>query len=299
MVEMVPQTTFAVRRSGETGWRLLSWDCEPDDLDRRLEEMGMTQLERRFVGTSHVRPGLEGYFTASHALRAGWQRDWDSDLWFPIDEALPRLPGEPTGVTEVYLSLRRIMFGGVFLTVRAGDRIGECYICDVEDSLVMLARFTKILADGGQPHAPLANRNKAHFIVQDLPDRPGMVRFYCKPYQVVFEQEILIDCVTRRADLTVQFRELTRAIANHPNLAHHWICHADLRSDAYGRVADAADAEWERGVLGGTHADDWNAQQDYCAARISAEVPLPDYGVQLAARYREMLRTLEIPDDWR
>jgi hypothetical protein len=95
-----------------------------------------------------------------------------------------------------------------------------------------------------------------------------------------------------------QFRALAGAIANHPNLGHHFVSHCCLPDAEYESVTAAAEAEWKRGVEGGRYPDDFDAEEEFTASRLAAGVSLPPECARLADQYRTMLRTLEIPGEW-
>jgi hypothetical protein len=107
----------------------------------------------------------------------------------------------------------------------------------------------------------------------------------------------LIDVLTDREKLVEQFRGLATAIGDHPNLGHHFLCHGALPEGEYERVYETAEREWQEGVQQGRFADDYDAENEFCASKL-AGVPLPADCARLTEQYRAMLRTLEIPQEW-
>ncbi|WP_202306156.1 hypothetical protein [Mesorhizobium sp. L-8-10] len=290
---LLDETVFAVRNENAPGWQMLAWECEPEDLPRRLAASGLDKREHRLVGAAQVAVEFVRQLVVEKALKAGWHQDWSSETWFPMDQPLPRLPGIPVPA-DVSLSLRSIVYGWICIAVEAHGKRLDLQIDDIHDSLVTFVRFIQILAAGGEPHAALAERATAHFVVQDGPD-PHLCRFYLEVRRNG-EAEI-IDAITDREALLRQFRSLSTAIANHPCFAHHYVCHCCLNDAEYERASDAADSEWQDGVKAGQFPDDWDAAQEFAAARIVAEVPLPEDCALLADEERMMLRALAVPLD--
>lgn len=265
----------------------------PQEVAFHLAVQGFGHVERQIVATSFVRSGFTGHFSAEKARRNGWQKLWNSDRWFPVEEPLPRLPGSPVQ-SEVTITLRSIMYGWINLLVESRGLRLDLSICELGDSLVSLARFVGILVAGGAPHAALANRATSHWIVQDH-DIPGRCRFYLNVSQE--QQHCAIDAVVEREQLVTQFRNLTAAIADHPHLAHQFLCWGQ-HSDAYEKEADAAEFEWRRGIHEGRYPDDHEAWERFELEWIAARVPLLVESRKYADRYKAMLRTLEIPKEW-
>jgi hypothetical protein len=298
-------TVFAVRNRVARGWRMIAWECDRKDLQRRLAESEINGLEYRFVGTAEVprqlerrfafrRDGWVDRFVIERALKAGWHQDLESAAWFPIDEPLSRLPGAPVQ-RYASLSLKSIMYGAIGIAVEADGKELDLWIDDVGDSLVLFVRFVQILAAGGEPHAALADRATAHFIVQNGP-HPHLCRIHVEVRSDGEPQ--VIDVMTDRDELIQQFRSLSTAIADHAWFAHHYFCYCCLPDAEYERASRAAELEWERSVKEVRVLDDCNAREEFVAARIANGVPLPDDCARLAEEGREMLRSLQIPKEW-
>lgn len=66
----------------------------------------------------------------------------------------------------------------------------------------------------------------------------------------------------------------------------------------YDCVGDAAELEWKEGVKSGQLPDDFDAEEQFVAARIVAEVSLPEDCAREANEQQEMLRSLQIPMKW-
>jgi hypothetical protein len=274
-----PETVIAVRNHGGPGWQMLSLECSRQDLARRAAEIGLGDVEYRLVST----------------YNGGWHRDRETGAWFPIEEPLPGLPGTPVHA-EVSLHLKSIAYGWIAFAVEAGGVTLDLAIDDLLDSLVLWVRFVQVLAAGGEPHANLANRVEALFVVQNGPSA-HLCRLSIESRDVEGEAQT-IDVLTDRQKLLQEFCDLMTAIAEHPNFAHHFSSFAGLPDDEANRVDGAAELEWAEGVKEGRFPDDFDAQEEFAAARIAAEVVLPDDYAEFAEKERAMLRSLEIPDEW-
>ena len=147
------------------------------------------------------------------------------------------------------------------------------------------------------PTLPLADGN-SRFLVQNGPN-PNQCRLYVGG-QIDRNNftKTSFDILTDRAKLVQQFRNLVRSIADHPAFAHLFVCHACLPHDEYNRVGDAAELEWKEGVKSGILPDDFEAEEQFVAARIVAEVLLPEDCAREANEQQEMLRSLQIPMRW-
>jgi hypothetical protein len=291
-----PLTAIAVRNSSGPGWRLVELDCELQDLSRRVAESQLDEQEYRLVGNGHAAPEYRERFLIDHARRGGWHQDRETGAWFPIEEPLSELLGTPVYV-DVSLSLKSIMYGWITIVVGAGGKELTLWIDDIEDSLVLLVRFTQVLAADGAPHAALADRATAHFVVQDGP-ATHLCRFHIESYDEAAGRTETIDVLTDRRELVRHFRNLAAAIADHPFFSHHFVCHCCLPDAEYDRVSDVAELEWAIGVHAGRFPDDFDVQEQFVAARIASEVTLPDGCAEVAREEQAMLRSLESPGDW-
>lgn len=291
--DMVPYCTVALRGLDKSGWRMLSLDCEPEDIATRLAQQGLGGAGHRLVRHIYVPRGSDGNLGATRGWRAGWDEISGTDLWLPIDEPLPPSLGTPVPA-PVTLTLGQILYGSIYFTVRLGAQQIELVVDDIEDSLILFARFVRILTQGGTPHAWLANSACAHFKAIDAGG--GACRLQIR--LIGYQREEMIDVITDKASLAAAFRGLARAIADHPCFAHMWLCHCCLPNEDYERVSDTAEADWKQGVGEGRYPDDWEAEQLFTAERITAGIPLSEELSQFAAKYRQMLRTLEIPPGW-
>lgn len=266
---------------------------EPEDVEGHLA--GADVAERKLVGVGRGHLDRFDSLLTHLAARNGWQRSEVDDHWYPIEEPLPALPGSPAPA-DVRISLESILFGGINVALEINDARLDLNINDYDDELIFLARFVRTLAAGGEPHATLSDRTYSHFVVQNSPV-PGMCRLYVNALPEAALERRVFDVLTDREKLVIQFRQLTTAIADHPWFAHLQICHCCLPEADYDRALDLAEAEWGAGVADGRWPDDIDAKEAFEAAKLVAEVSLPPECGRLAAKYRTMLRSLEIPED--
>lgn len=291
-MDLTPRTVVAVRDDPQSAWRMVRLACTLEDLSQCLAGQGLSDAEKRLVYTGHV-PADRFDHIPYWGLR-GWSRVDDSDRWLPVDEPLPI--NLPTSVeADLGLSLISIMSGYIVMSLEANGERAETVFDDVIDDLALFVRFVQVLAAGGQPHAALTDRAGSIFVVQNLPQSD-----LCQFHAMIFCSELprLINIAIERRKLVQRFRMLADAIADHPNLAHHFICHICLPDQDYGRVDHLAQAEWERGVSEGRWPDDYDAEDAFVASRLTADLPLAPECEALASTYRAMLRTLEIPGDF-
>lgn len=289
---MAHETIFAVRTP--VGWRMFAWECQPDDVDAKLIDEGMGGLEWRLLTHHHIRQGLHSHFTNTYSLRNGWHREPGTENWFPMEEPLPRIPGSPIK-SSVAISLEMICHG-IHWSVEAGGHKIRSFLDELDDSLTLWVRFVQILESGGAPHAALCSSGPTHVVIQAEAEA-GMCRLYVLDHQG--EQTEKIDVVVERKKLIQAFRGFLAEIADHPCLAHSYLCCGDFPDELYEPACDAADADWESAVKEGRFSpDDWDAERDFVERRIAARLPLTEKLAPIVERYQAMLRTLAIPDGW-
>ena len=296
LLSPLPQAILAVRDAAKSSWRMLALECELADLPEQIAKLGLAASEKRFVGASYVALDRWDSFIVEKALKRGWHQGAQGDAWFPVEEPLPLVAGSPVRA-EVTLSLASIMRGCIDVTVKVNDERHPFYFDNTDDELTVFVRFVQVLASGGLPHAALADYANSHFVVQAGPE-PGLCYLHMKISQNDGEHHLRIDVLTERTRLVEQFCSLAHAIADHLNFGHQFLFHGWLSGTDYDRVWEAAEAEWKRGVEEGLFPDDFDAEQEFAASRVVAEVALPPEWALEVDQYRTMLRTLEIPDEW-
>lgn len=297
---LILQTVIAVRNAAGAGWQMVALPCSAEDIAEHIGEMANAGAEKRFVGTGEVAQDRWERSLANKALRRGWHQNAKGGAWFPIEEPLRSLPGSPL-YADVKAYLDSIAFGTILIAIEVNGVRHDIGLDDLEDSLELLVRFIQVLASGGQPHAVLADYGCASMIIQDGPE-PHLCRLYLANQHPI--RNYVIDVMTDRATLLSQFRDLAQSIADHPNFAHHFVCHCCLPDGEYDRVSEAAEAEWARGVREGRFADDpvasdadIDAGDAFVASQLSEKVTLPEDCARLAEQHCAMLRSLEIPQD--
>lgn len=292
---MVHATLVAVKKDGK--WLLMNYACRPDGLDAVLRADGLSQYERRVVDHRHVNPAFlgQGRYIEDCALRAGWHKHRTDNNWYPMEEEYPWLSGEPSR-NPVDFRLRSVAFGHILFSVSTPATTIECPINDVHDSLVLYARFVQLLAQGRCPHAALTAYPLTHFVVQGPPQEAESVRLFVR--QIDEGKHKCVDVLMDRSLLLRLWGRLLATIADDESLGHMFLCHADMPDAEYGRVLDEAEADWSRLVVSGTCTDDEDEMYRFLGKRITAGVPLTAQQTELTARYRTMLRTLEVPVEW-
>jgi hypothetical protein len=196
------------------------------------------------------------------------------------------------------LSLLTITWGSILVAIDVNGERKQIIFDDIDDNLVIFARFVELLADGGQPHAALADHASSHFVVRNRPEL-NLCELRMSLAQNDGQDHVLINVLTERHKLAEEFRRLAKAIAEHPNLGHHFLCHIDLSDNDYERVHTAAESEWYRKLKQAHLPDDSETESAFCASKLVAGIPLSSDQAELTGRYRIMLQNLEIPNDWR
>lgn len=293
MRNLEDETIFALREA--EGWRLYGWLCSPQALPLHLAAEGLGDKECREIAHHRVIPAVREFFWAEYAMGEGWQQIPGTELWCPMDEPLPPLPGE-AAPGSVAISLDRISFSIYFSVESDGVRI-PTFIDDIDDSLTLWILFFNLLEGGGFPHAALCCTGPAHFIVQPGAS-PDECRFYLRNYG---EDGVrTLDVVVPRAALIEQFRSFLTAIADHPLFAHSFLCSFHLPDELVEPVEKAAEEEWSRLVATqGIEDESGEAEGDFVNFRIAEAVPIPESSLPWVQKFQNMLRTQVIPQDWR
>lgn len=281
------ETTFvAVQTPG--GWEVRSLSCGPGDVEKSLAAESLITGQLRVIGNCFAGPGAQQDILGEYALKDGWHAI--RGRWYPLDEPLPRQPGDPQPST-VSLRLERIYFG-IDVSGIAGAQTVPIFLDDIDDDLKLWVRFAKELEDGGFPHARLAMRSASDFLVQPESD-DQTCRLMVRSVSADGAAQAL-DVVVNRTALIAEFKALLTAIADHPCFAHCYLLAATLPDDTYDAVSDAAETEWKTGVKQGSYLDEEGAMYDYFAHRIAEAVPLTDGDGVVVERYQRMLRTLTL-----
>ncbi|KQZ01919.1 hypothetical protein ASD45_14455 [Pseudolabrys sp. Root1462] len=227
-----------------------------------------------------------------YALQRGWHPQ--GKFWVPIEEPLS-LPS-PNGVknAEVTFKLKSILFGSIAIEVTAGGARLDLVLDDVRDYPITFARFVQVLTAGGLPHAAMTDETWCDIVINDGPE-PDQCRLLID--NTYPGREACIDTFTDRKRLVDAFRKLAWEIGDHPYFAHHFLYHG-LPIDEYTRVAEAHDKDWAAGLQQGIYPDDIDVEDALLASRIVEGLTLPADWDDETARFRKMMRSLEIPPDW-
>jgi hypothetical protein len=289
----IAYTSVAVRPEGETGWRLGTLPCEPDQVERHLAAKGWNVAAWVDIGCGHVVPDALGSWLFEDALAKGWAWDAPARCWRAPDEPVTA-PNRAPGQGGVSLAWRRIGFGWAVLSVRSGADVLELDIDDVRDSFVPVVRFVRHLIEG-KPARFGVTGNVTMVAVQDG-GAEGICRLLAGPLERSLMKPV-VDVLIDRRELILAFRHLLYDLASHPGLGPMWLFHAGSDSEAYDRLSDEAERLWKEGVQAGRFPDDIDAEDDFTADYMADRMPLTASQYAFLERYQTMLRTLEIPDD--
>ena len=237
----------------------------------------------------HTRPDHLNAIARRTAQRAGWQEDVPSGFWYAVEESMPAATGQ-ANPADFVMNLDGIQFGSIALSVSLGKQATTLVIDDCDDSILLLARFVRVLRRGGHPHAALADQTHSHVFVGPGPD-PQLVRLLLvlEPNDRCDEWQLCEGLVDRQT-LVEAFSRLALEISYHPNFGHHFVLHASLNGDAYDRVADEADDDFGR--LDGEEdaVECWNAREQFVAAQIAGHLALSEREESKVKQYRSALR---------
>jgi hypothetical protein len=289
----IAYTSVAVRPEGETGWRLGTLPCEPDQVERHLAAKGWNVAAWVDIGRGHVVPDALGSWLSEDALAKGWAWDAPARCWRAPDEPVTA-PNRAPGQGGVSLAWRRIGFGWAVLSVRSGADVLELDIDDGRDSFVPVVRFVRHLIEG-KPARFGVTGNVTMVAVQDG-GAEGICRLLAGPLERSLMKPV-VDVLIDRRDLILAFRHLLYDLASHPGLGPMWLFHAGSDSEVCDRLSDEAERLWKDGVLAGRFPDDIDAEDDFTADYMADRMPLTASQYVFLERYQTMLRTLEIPDD--
>jgi hypothetical protein len=186
-----------------------------------------------------------------------------------------------------------IRWGSIEIEVGIGGSKVRVFVDDIDDDLAELVQFVRALAANLDIRSRIADRRMTTFSV----DACGEMEL-CNFAVVVGPNDrtagtTAVTAIVSRAQLGSQLRNLATAIANHSQLAHHFVSHADLPNECYDRVGDEAKRTWERLVgTGELGAEDDETREEFIAAAITAKVPLPVECRRRVADIQRMLRSL-------
>jgi hypothetical protein len=195
------------------------------------------------------------------------------------------------------ISLIYIANGWISFAVEAEGRRIVLAMDNLEDEEVQLVHFIQVLAAGGFPRAATAGLANSHFTVTPLTEA-GCCRFVVSARSEDIVQTI--DVITSRDELVTALIGLAATIGNHPCYVHEYLLHGTHPGEEYDMALDGAEAEWQAEIREGRLVGDadGNAETDFVARRMSATLTLPQERMAWAEEYRNMLRTLRIPEKW-
>jgi hypothetical protein len=219
-----------VRNAAGAAWRILALRGELDDWPHALDGFGLAGSEIRFIGASHVNKDRWDQYIADRAHRRGWRQGQQDECWYPVEEPLPVAAQTQLVQASVVLSLESIAWGYILIAIDVNGRREQVVFSDMDDDLVVFARFVQVLASGGEPHAALTDYASSHFVVRNRLE-PGVCELRMTLSQNDGQRHSRLNVLVARDKLVEQFCLLARAIADHPNLGHHFLCHCSLPDD--------------------------------------------------------------------
>jgi hypothetical protein len=291
--DLIPQTTVAVRLTGEQGWRIEALAYTPDEVKSVLAAKREHLETFRVVSFRHIVPSAAAHPDYRSAHGRGWLWDEPAGCWRPQEEPITPPPGAPRP-GRIELVLRSVRFGWVTLDVRTSDATVEVLFDDVQDSFVPVVRFVSLLVAGGHPHFGVIG-SETPVAMATFPARePGLCRLIAgRLTRWVLQPDL--DLLVDRQALIEEFRTFLKTLADHPCFGPMWLCHAGVPSEPYDTISDEL---WELGVQERRWEDDWDAAGDFKAEYIATRIPLSPEVVAYIDQYRAMLRTLSIPFGW-
>lgn len=223
----------------------------------------------------------------------GWSCISETNSWVRLEEPFPLSRADPVPV-KISFELAYVLNGYIGIKIRFENVTLELILDDVQDSLVLWARFAACLKEGGEPHAFLADNLTTWLAVRGLEDpeqcQLRIVRTGCN--------EGIFDLALSRRRFTEAFCKLVQEMAEHPWLGHMWLCFISLGHAEYEAVDCEAEDDWQKLLGRGCVEDDWDAQAEFIARRVVERVPLPPSCEEFSAKTRRMLRSFEVPAEW-
>ncbi len=289
---MAHETIFALKKGGR--WCLMERPCEPSELDSVLELDGFAGNDRRIIMHHHVDPAFAGIFSVEYALKAGWHQHWDCADWYPMEEEMPHFPGSPVP-DSIQFKLNSIAYGWLAFTVLTHSESIECNLEDIEDSLVQFVRFVQLLEGGKFPHAALQMNPVTSFVTNRVHNSPDKIRLVVN--RVVQGTNHTIDILMERSDLVQKFREFLRIISEDDGFGHMYLLFGSLPDEEFDLLSDEAESDWKDAIERGLYPDEQMEREKFISHRLIKGIKLTEPQEDYVSAYREMLRTLDIPNE--
>jgi hypothetical protein len=236
--KFVPETTFVIRHDGR--WYVQYRQCTAAELPAVLATEGFGHSEVRVLREWRVNLHFLGEYTSDVALRLGWVRHWKADNWYPMEEPMPWLPGQPQPASVAFV-LTSILHGAIAFYVGTTSQTISCYIDDIYDSLILFVRFAQLIRDGGCPQAVLVSDPSTFFVVQAMPGEPGHVRLVVGQRNDNIDQRV--DVHLDRSALLDALRTFLTCIAHDQALGHMFLCFCEMDS-RFDLIDEQIEAEW-------------------------------------------------------
>lgn len=284
-------TLVSWRWPGDAHWRVSAIEGERNNFG--VDLAAFQKVEFSCLGELHLVPEYLELAQFGLAKLKGWSCISGSSSWVQLEEPFPLSRAELTPV-EISFELVQVINGWMSINVKfEGEKI-ELVLNDVEDSLVLWARFAACLKAGGEPHAFLADDLTTWFAVRVLKERE---QCHLRIVRTGRGKRVF-DLALNRRCFAAAFRKLMLELAEHPWLGHMWLCFGSLGHPEYDDVEREAEADWQKLLDCNIVEDDWDAQEEFVARRVVERVQLPSSCDEFSARTRRMLRSLEIPAEW-
>ncbi|HIJ62660.1 MAG TPA: hypothetical protein HPQ04_08230 [Rhodospirillaceae bacterium] len=220
---------------------------------------------------------------------------WDESKFSHLSpKGLSAFPDQAT--SNVSISLRYIAYAYINFVVVADDERLETSMDDIDDLPFFLVHFIQQLIAGRHIRAALSDGGEMLFAVE-----PGRFEGECR-FRVNSNRggrPHSLDVFTGRADLIGQFVALAESIAAHPCLGHGYVVFDEIGDGEFERICQDAEREWTAGLSHHEHLTREESQEAFLFEKIAAECPLSSEQEAVTDVYRLMLRTLEIPPEWR
>jgi hypothetical protein len=211
---LIPQTTVAVRLTGDRGWCLEALACTPDEVKSVLAATREHVDEFRIVSFRHIIPSAAAQPDYRSAHCRGWLWDEPANGWRPQEETITPPPGTPRP-GRIELILRSVRFGWITLNIRTSDAAVEVLFDDVQDSFVPVVRFVSLLAADGCPHFGAIGSETPAAIATFPAREPGLCRLIAgrlTSWVLQTDLDVLVD----RRELIGEFRTFLNTLADHP-----------------------------------------------------------------------------------
>lgn len=291
------RTLFALRRPGSVGWEIDEVEGEATVVSARVLQSS-TGSQLRVLGTSRGPTTSLGLSTVTASVRRGWVFDPRIDAWRAPDEA-SIIAGEPTAVDSVKVSVERVEYGWVRLSISEGNKSVALLANDMYDPIAGLKEWITFIRRGEAMRSTFDFDDRRPALLHAIPVPASQrTRFAITDDRL----EPLFDIELPRQRLSDAFASFCHDLANHPHLGVHWVSWVGMnqeQDDALSAIEPKIEAELEARFPRDRNLseEDWNRREELEARLIVQALPLTEEQENAVTRYRKELERVASDKD--